>query len=491
MADDGRTQSKLLTMPPEIMRIILGYVLSTLQTIQTQDTEELDARIRYYDEALERTESGDHKECDNEMSDNHSDTGKTNEQEGLDHDTAILIYDLDDKELGQKRICDWLTGVCDHKRQKWFHYDPRVLAVSRRMKDDGQGLLTVNKSIEVQYWYQDSPSPRLACYTCGQSSVAMAFARYPELRNVTSWFVNIVIDVNFDLEEMDQHDKAWNGICDVTKVLQADIVAMGAVGRMQSLSLRFDVLDEGALAMPGFVHTGYYRYFANQFRSLRAENFDLDIAIDEPAGIVVPVAEEITSCRPSHSLPDAYHRIFCLREEIIYQSDGVYYDSSCWRRDSSTREAKDRYGWIDCHRYASPPLLALPKWGDLDGIETEIDAYESATACFDVEHANETILTLTKRLNEYITRAHDHVAKLWDQANDLERYQAAGSKAKEQPGPLTCICAANILKERPWASQKLEKVQAWRQECAVLTSIHEARRDHAESIAKKAAAENP
>lgn len=441
-------QSLLLNMPTEVLHIILGYVLSTSKYISASPWDFLECRIEQYEKACsDKYDMVD--EEDEEIIDDEEILTIDSPRELVDTTVELEVEDLplfcadsgivsSSSEELQEYACNYCPIICRHKIKQWNSPYPQILSSCRLLNRIGKGLLPANKTMSIVYHYRDNcypddfMDPDLSRFVAGESSVAAALKKYPELRSVKTWSLSIYIDISgddlwCDYFDVDEQMKA------IQDMIQEDIRALQEIQELTTLFIELRDLDELSES-EGTLRSNYYRFFCNPFRVLRASNVDMHLPYEE---LPREMEAELTGHhQPYHMLLNKT-RIEKLIDEFVRESDYL-----CWTGYDfiSLYEIED----VD---YSFVPNARLPTMPALPSLESAMSDMRTACDCWDLDEAIGSILLILHYLQGYLELASDRVGR-FDVSRPIPR----------------------------WAATIAKSLQRWKEEFAELVNVHETAR---------------
>lgn len=491
--DAAPPQSKLLKMPPEILQMILAYVLYEEYTILPKYTEELISRLRDNEAYLSsRDTDTDDNNTDVESEDivnddeyeesdsDESDTDSVSSQLSMSSQDELNVAGYQHSlEKGQQHICHWLASTCRHKIRRWSTCYPQVLATCRQLNAVGEHLLSVDKEVDITYHYQDlNASPTLKCYVCDQPSVASALAKYPGLRLVDSWSVTVIIDARHgDLTDFADHldgceyDKFKNKLQAIASHIQADISSIKSFENLLIFGLELRVIDDKS-DEPARILVAYFEYFSNQFRSIRARDYPIVFYNDGKS--FVPdcrdgIEDETMSSLPAYDMLDIKARTIKLVNDIIESFEYASWGNGRFVLIRPGMHQKLAWIFYDVN---------LPHIQDLGSLKARLSCLEYHWLYWKIDSMLEPMLDVLRQLQNYIRTATERMDQSGARGKGSKRLRAAKRNALKW-GWWTARDEQIFARRQQGdlvLDQSRDTISEWKGECDKLLVIHEARR---------------
>ena len=93
---------------------------------------------------------------------------------------------------GNIAFTDELRRTKMYRPRKMYRLYPEVLRVSKQLYHEGGDLLYKNKTAFIIYYAE--PHENYATYVLGENSVASALGRYPRLRQIKTWSIELALE---------------------------------------------------------------------------------------------------------------------------------------------------------------------------------------------------------------------------------------------------------------------------------------------------------
>lgn len=472
-ANGVRTASTLLDMPPEVLNIILSYVLSLTKDVLAANTEEHDRRYNEYQRWLDDEDSNaDEPVVDNNA---HCDDQEQRRQpihsgiNGCVHDdrsvvdtcrgVSCLECNMRFVEKGQKHICELFATRCAHKRAKWYNCYPQVLATCKQLNHAGRQLLPVNKIVHVNYHYRDYHSDALACHVLDQPSITATLQNYPSLRYIDVWRVEVLIEIKRD--DLEGLENFREQISTMTSVLQADVASLRSVSRMRGFIMKFDIFDESP-EDTDLERRVYLDFFANQFRSVRAKNAMITSQTMDAEEIKKRIMKkEIMSNLRAYDLLNCKKRVLNLVNAITEASDSTQWEYSGFEG-----------GWT----FFPAQPRDLPAFSQFDALTKQLRDLSNVWLYWQYDAVVILVLSVLDILSQYVEKAISYVSNM--------NVQVQAVILKEEPQLAQGIlslqrsskCEEAVLQLESLA-ETLKTIGSWVREMRLLKNIHQARKD--------------
>lgn len=444
-----QNQSLLLSMPTEVLYMILGYVLSTSAYISARSPEYIDDRIEEYEKFYRENYGvidGDDEKIISQKFNYSKQSPSASRAAGTcpSEDFPVFCADSDveweSSEELQENACCFFPIICRHNIQKWNTHYPEILASCRLLNTIGRGLLPVHKTISVVYYYTDGfhgyehyVRPNLSCHVAGECSIAAARAKYPALRSVETWSLSFYVDIDGD--DLSHHFIEPEEAREFERIQEAiseDVSALQSLHNLTTLFIDLQDLDERSQS-EGELRMDYYQFFCNPFRVLRANSVDVHIPAEN---LIEEIEADITSQSVPYDVLANKKQIESLVNDIIRESD--YADWIGWEVTDFWAEGDDAVTISDGR---------LPKMSTLNLLEPVLRDLWEAWIYWRLPEIVDPILLTLHYLQNYLELASARVGRV-----DVSR-----------PIPR-------------WVARIHKKIEGWSAEIVKLVNSHEALR---------------
>lgn len=440
-------QSKLLSLPPELQRRILQYVLSTSKTV-SGITEELAIRLRAYHnfklDGFTDCADDDNDSSTTDTSSERDDNENININATPSEMTKLSLVNVLE-EKGQRRLCHLFPFTCDHKDGLWRQPYPQVLATCRQLWTNGKPLLPTNKAVQVTYHFKDDESDVVRCSVAGELSISAALEKYPSLRDVQSWLIHIYFDVDYG--DLDILEFCGRGMYRWRSQIEADVEAMRTMKGLKTLNIETLVMDENS-EVESDDRLMYFQFFCNPFRVLKATNCYVQTA-DFALGS--KIAADILKSEPAYDMRQAQDRLSWLINDIFDQTSGQIWDQCAF----ADAKVLNPYSWRML-RSPVPPLPHVSTFGK------EYNDLRFAWQVWILDDVKQTTLKVLQALHRYLDLAAEAAAEQKKEAEEAEKTNLSNTDRY------------NRFMQRHWAQQWSVRTEMWMDEIRALQRMHEA-----------------
>ncbi|KAK5941162.1 hypothetical protein PMZ80_006439 [Knufia obscura] len=265
-----------------------------------------------------------------------------------------------------------------------FSLHPQILATCRMLNIEGRNILYNNKTIRVVYYAGEFIEP--TAYVFGEFSIQKALGRFPSLRQIKNWHVNLYADCENDVLEYEfEMGTRWS------ELLSLDEAALRSVGSLQRLELSTGFLPRDG--SDGGTNKDCFMVLCNPFRTLRSSSCLVDIP--GQSDLADRTKADILGTKPSKE-PDAIKQdLIDLFNNVLEESDGMYWDG---------------YEFIKVEDLGQP-LISIPHLDQIDPARLMLDDIDLHAYHWDVDELYDSGSQLIKLLQTYLQKVCAYLDK--------------------------------------------------------------------------------